>query len=159
MIVLTSNSDSTYKAQRRYWEVAMIVLTRRKRLVALIASLWHNIAPYQGNNLPLPGTKRYVGSFFIKAPLFFLLFTLHQIGWNPDKHWGCERWRVTYHSSPLFTFGLRTELNRKLVLFGWGAETTFLCPTDFTDLHRFSGKRLRVKSGEEWRKLFTRASF
>ena len=40
-----------------------------------------------------------------------------------------------------------------------GAETSFLCPTDFTDLHRFSGKRLRVKSGEEWRKLFTRASF
>ena len=37
-----------------------------------------------------------------------------------------------------------------------GAETTFLCPTDFTD---FQGKRLRVKSGEEWRKLFTRASF
>ena len=56
-------------------------------------------------------------------------------------------------------FGLRTELNRKLALFGWGAETTFLCPTDFTDLHRFSGKRLRVKCGEEWRKLFTRASF
>ena len=35
-----------------------------KLLVALIASLWHNIAPYQGNNLPLPGTKRYVGSIF-----------------------------------------------------------------------------------------------
>ena len=30
MIVLTSNSDSTYKAQRRYWEVTMIVLARRK---------------------------------------------------------------------------------------------------------------------------------
>ena len=30
MIVLTSNHDSTYKAQKRYWEVAMIVLTRRK---------------------------------------------------------------------------------------------------------------------------------
>ena len=29
MIVLTSNSDSTYKAQRRYREVAMIVLMRR----------------------------------------------------------------------------------------------------------------------------------
>ncbi len=61
----------------------MIALTRHddvKQLVAIIASLWHNIAPYQGNNLPLPGTKRYVGSFFIKAPLFFLLFTLHQIG-------------------------------------------------------------------------------
>ena len=61
MIVLTSNNDSTYKAQS--W------------LVALIASLWHNIAPYQGNNLPLPGTKRYVGSFFYKSTT--LLFTLH----------------------------------------------------------------------------------
>ena len=108
----------------------------------LIASLWHNIAPYQGNNLPLPGTKRYVVSFFIKAPLFFLLFTLHQISWNPDKHWRCERWRVTYHSSPLFTFGLRTELNRKIALFGWGAETTSFMSHRF---HRFS------VSGSAWR--------
>ena len=30
VIVFTSNRDSTYKVQRRYWEVAMIVLTRRK---------------------------------------------------------------------------------------------------------------------------------
>ena len=30
MIALTSNSDSTYKVQRRYWEVVMIVLTMRK---------------------------------------------------------------------------------------------------------------------------------
>ena len=76
-------------------------------------------------------------SFFIKAPLFFLLFTLHQIGWNPDKHWGCERWRVTHHSSPLFTFGRRFSI------------------------HRFS-QISRVKSG--WRvvksraQLFTRAN-
>ena len=27
MIVLTSNNDSTFKVQRRYWEVTMIVLT------------------------------------------------------------------------------------------------------------------------------------
>ena len=33
-------------------------------------------------------------------------------------------------------FGLRTKLKRKLGLFGRGAETTFLRPTDFTDLHR-----------------------
>ena len=67
-----------------------------------------------------------------------------------------EEWRTTlHHSSPLFTFGLRTKLKRKLGLFGRGAETTFLRPTDFTDLHRF----FRVKSGEEWRKFFTRASF
>ena len=30
-------------------------------------------------------------------------FTLHQIACNPDKHWGCERWRVKltlHHPSP-----------------------------------------------------------
>ena len=53
-----------------------------------------------------------------KTTTRFLLFTLHQIGWNPDKHWGCERWRVTHHSSPLFTLGLRTKLKWKLALFG-----------------------------------------
>ena len=135
----------------------------------LIASLWHNIAPYQGNNLPLPGTKRYVGSFFIKAPLFFLLFTLHQIGWNPDKHWGCERWRVTHHSSPLFTtlhldilfiglrwvnraflfHGLRTDFKRKIDLFGfWRKSHRFGFPFGRRfSIHRFSQifrKRLRV---------------
>ena len=34
-------------------------------------------------------------------------FTLHQIAWNTDKHWGCEWWRVSstlHHSSPLFTW-------------------------------------------------------
>ena len=137
----------------------------------LIASLWHNIALYQGNNLPLPGTKRYVGSFFIKAPLFFLLFTLHQIGWNPDKHWGCERWRVTHHSSPLFTtlhldilfiglrwvnraflfHGLRTDFKRKIDLFGfWRKSHRFGFPFGRRfSIHRFS-QIFRVKSGEEW---------
>ena len=41
-----------------------------------------------------------------KRLLSLLLFTLHQIVWNPDKHWGSERWRVgspLHHSSPLFT--------------------------------------------------------
>ncbi|MCW4128628.1 hypothetical protein ONT16_10265 [Prevotella copri] len=61
-----------------------------------------------------------------------------------------------HHSSPLFTFGLRTELNRMLALFGWGLKPLFYVPQIYTD---FQGKRLRVKSGEEWRKLFTRASF
>ena len=68
MIVLTSNDESTYKQRRKYLQTA-------KQLVSLIASLWHNIAPYQGNNLPLPGTKRYVGSFFYKSTTLF--FTLH----------------------------------------------------------------------------------
>ena len=133
-------NDSTYKAQS--W------------LVSLIASLWHNIAPYQGNNLPLPGTKRYVGSFFIKAPLFFLPFTLHQIGWNPDKHWGCERWRVAlplHHPSPPFTFGLRTKLNGKSTYSVFEKSPTDLAfPSaadfQFTDFHRFPGWRV----GEGW---------
>ena len=68
MKVLTSNDESTYKQRRKYLQTA-------KQLVSLIASLWHNIAPYQGNNLPLPGTKRYVGSFFYKSTTLF--FTLH----------------------------------------------------------------------------------
>ena len=110
-------------------------------------------------------------SFLIKAPLFFLLFTLHQIGWTPNKHWGCERWRVTPHSSPLFTtlhldilfiglrwvnraflfHGLRTDFKRKIDLFGLWKKS-----------HRFS-QIFRVKSG--WRvvksgaQLFTRASY
>ena len=72
MIVLSSNNDSTFKQRRKYLQTA-------KQLVSLIASLWHNIAPYQGNNLPLPGTKLYIGSWY-KQQLSFLLFTLHQIG-------------------------------------------------------------------------------
>ena len=48
MIVLTSNSDSTYKVQRRYWEVAMIVLTRRK---AACSAYCLTMAQY----CPLPG--------------------------------------------------------------------------------------------------------
>ena len=127
----------------------MIVLPRRKRLVAIIASLWHNIALYQGNNLPLPGTKQYVGRF-IKAPLFFLLFTLHQIGWNPDKHWGCERWRVAHHSSPLFTtlhlriaHGIETEARPVRS----GAETTFFMFHRFTQIFRVKSGWRVVKSG------------
>ena len=38
-----------------------------------------------------------------KTLLSFLLFTLHRFAWNPDKHRGCERWRVVAHSSQLFT--------------------------------------------------------
>ena len=48
MIVLTSNNDSTYKVQRRYREVAMIVLTRRK---AACSAYCLTMAQYS----PLPG--------------------------------------------------------------------------------------------------------
>ena len=39
----------------------------------------------------------------VKTLLSFLLLTLHRFAWNPDKHRGCERWRVVAHSSQLFT--------------------------------------------------------
>ena len=93
-----------------------------KRLVAYIAWLWHYIAPCQGNFLPLPGKKQHVGrkkekqqeeggeatgkkerEVERKRLLSLLPFTLHQTAWNPDKHWGSERWRVgatLHHPSP-----------------------------------------------------------
>ena len=84
-----------------------------------------------------------------KSPLSFLLFTLHQIVWNPDKHRGSERWRVgvtLHHPSPLFTFGLRTELKRKLDLFGRGLKPLFYVPQISQIYTDFSGWRV----GEEW---------
>ena len=135
MIVLSSNDESTYKPQ----------------------SSLYRLLPHYGITLPL--TRAIIchclaqndtsGAFFIKAPLSFLLFTLHQIGWNPDKHWGCERWRVTLHSSPLFTtvhlriaHGIESEARPVRP----GAETTFFTSHRFLQIFR---KRLRVKSG--WR--------
>ena len=137
MIVLTSNDESTYKPQ----------------------SSLYRLLPHYGITLPLAraiichclAQNDTSGAFFIKAPLSFLLFTLHQSGWNPDKHWGCERWRVTHHSSPLFTFGLHTKLNGKSTcsVFEEGpTDLAFPSAADFqfTYFHRFSGWRV----GEEW---------
>ena len=133
----------------------MIVLTRRK------AGLYR-LLPHYGTTLPL--TRAIIchcqaqndtsGAFFIKAPLFFLPFTLHQIGWNPDKHWGCERWRVAltlHHPSPPFTFGLRIKLNGKSTYSVFEKSPTDLAfPSaadfQFTDFHRFPGWRV----GEGW---------
>ena len=72
-----------------------------KTLPSLIASLRHYIALYQGNILPLPGTKRYVGrenphslfdsSLFTKSP---------ETPINTGVPSG-EEWRTTlHHSSP-----------------------------------------------------------
>ena len=91
-----------------------------------------------------------ISHFFIKAPLCFLPFTLHQIGWNPDKHWGCERWRgalTLHHPSPS---DCARNWNGNLTCSVGGAETTFLCPTDFTDLHRFSVSASGWRVGEGW---------
>ena len=66
MIVLTSNDESTYKPQ----------------------SSLYRLLPHYGITLPLAraiichclAQNDTSGVFFIKAPLSFLLFTLHQIG-------------------------------------------------------------------------------
>lgn len=110
--------DVSERSSWWFWRV-------ESRLLSFIAWLWQDIAPCQGNFVPLPGKKRYVGrkdspglSFRFDHPsrpiirgdllvnilLSLLLFTLHKTGWNPDKHWGCGRWRVHRHSSPLFTY-------------------------------------------------------
>ena len=89
-----------------------------------------------------------------KSPLSFLLFTLHQIVWNPDKHRGSERWRVgstLHHPSPTLHLRIAHGIETEAWPVRSGAETTFLCPTDFTDLHRF----FRVKGG--WRVVKRRA--
>ena len=128
-------------------------------LVLSLQSGLYRLLPYYGTTLPLtraiichcqaqndtPGVKHhssFYSSLFTKSaetPIY--------TGVARGEEW-CT---ALHHSSPLFTFVLRTELKRKLALFGWGAETTFLCPTDF---YRFSGWR-EVKSDAQ---LFTRAS-
>ena len=90
----------------------------RLRLIALIATLWH----------------KTIRRELVKTHTLFKLFTKSaETPINTGGARGEELRTTLHHSSPLFTFGLRTELKWKLVLFGRGAETTFLCPTDFTD--------------------------
>ena len=112
--------------------------------------------PSQGNNLPLPGTKRYVGSWY-KQPLSFLLFTLHQIGWNPDKHWGCERWRVAHHSSPLFTtlhLRITHEIETEARPVWSGGWNHFFTSHRFTQIFSVSGSAfipcIIKKSSNSW---------
>ena len=136
----------------RYSEVVMVALADVKRLVTYIAWLWHYIAPCQGNFLPLPGKKRHVGRKKEKqqegeatrrreklrekdySRFYSSLFTKSaETPINTGVARG-EELRTTLHpSSPLFTFGLRTELNRKLALFGWGLKPLFYVPQIYTD--------------------------
>ena len=167
----------------------MVALADVKRLVTYIAWLWHYIAPCQGNFLPLPGKKRHVGrkkekqqeegatrrrrkkkerEVERKRLLSLLLFTLHQIVWNPDKHWGSERWRVGLTSSPLFTTLhlipkpatiedrswslLKTEAGHH-----WRPKTEAWFKRRSRILKKNQGEEW-VKSGEELKQLFTCAS-
>ena len=93
--------DTPDKESRCHWEVIMMVLTGGKDAsiaYCLTTALY----------CPLPGQYRAIARHKTirrqrKSPLSFLLFTLHQIAWNPDKHWGSERWRVgstLHHPSP-----------------------------------------------------------
>ena len=127
--------DVSERSSWWFWQV-------ESRLLSFIAWLWQDIAPCQGNFVPLPGKKRYVGrkdspglSFRFDHPsrpvimgrsarkmlLSFLPFTLHLFACNPDKHWGCERWRVAsalHHPSPSHCFE-RTPFYRKWLGHHW----------------------------------------
>ncbi len=72
-----------------------------KTLPALIASLRHYIALYQGNIVPLPGTKRYVGRENPHSLFYSSLFTKSpETPINTGVPRG-EEWRTTlHHSSP-----------------------------------------------------------
>ena len=88
MIVLSSNNDSTYKQRRKYLQATMKVLTSNDESTYKPQSSLYRLLPHYGITLPL--TRAIIcyclaqndtsGAFFIKAPLSFLLFTLHQIG-------------------------------------------------------------------------------
>ena len=111
---------------------------------------------------PLPGQYRAIARHKTirrerKSPLSFLLFTLHQIAWNPDKHRGSERWRVAHHSSPLFThsspgyffIGLRW-INRAFLLHGLRTDSvrrlsSVRRPSGFATVRRPSGFAIRCK--------------
>ena len=138
--------DTPDKGARRHWEVVMIVLTGGKDASIAYCLTTALYCPIPGQYLAIARHKTIRRER--KSPLSFWLFTLHQIVWNPDKHRGSESWRVAHHSSPLFTT-LHLRIAHGIETEAWpvrsGAETTFLCPTDFTDLHRF----FRVKGG--WR--------
>ena len=126
----------------------MIVLTRRKAACSAYCLTMAQHCPYQGNNLPLPGTKQYVGSFFIKhhSSFYSSLFTKSaETPINTGVARGEELCFTLHHSSPLFTtlhlriaHGIETEARPVRS----GLKPLFLCPTDF---HRFSGKWLRKR--------------
>ena len=124
--------DTPDKESRCHWEVIMIVLTDGKdasSAYCLTTALY----------CPLPGQYRAIARHKTirrerKSPLSFLLFTLHQIAWNPDKHWGSERWRVgstLHHSSPtlhLDILFIRIRwVNRAFLLHGLRTDSSGVC--------------------------------
>ena len=93
--------DTPDKESRCHWEVIMMVLTDGKDASIAYCLTTALYCPLPGQYLAIARHKTIRRER--KSPLSFLLFTLHQIAWNPDKHWGSERWRVgstLHHPSP-----------------------------------------------------------
>ena len=175
--------DTPDKGSRRHWEVIMIVLTDGKDASSAYCLTTALYCPLPGQYLAIARHKTIRRER--KSPLSFWLFTLHQIAWNPDKHWGSERWRVAHHSSPLFTHsspgyffiglrwvnraflphGLRTDSVRRLSSvrrpsgFAIRSKKTFdLWNRGICNppsIYKQLAKKSGVKSGEESSALFT----
>ena len=158
--------DTPDKESRRHWEVVMIVLTSGKDASIAYCLTTALYCPLPEQYLAIARHKT-IRRERKKSPLSFLLFTLHQIVWNPDKHWGSERWRVgstLHHPSPtlhldiLFSVrrlssarrpsGFAISCKKMFDLWNWG-----ICnpPSIYKQLAKKSG----VKSGEEPSVLFT----
>ena len=175
--------DTPDKGSRRHWEVIMIVLTSGKDASIAYCLTTALYCPLPGQYLAIARHKTIRRER--KSPLSFWLFTLHQIAWNPVKHWGSERWRVAYHSSPLFTHsspgyffiglrwinrafllhGLRTDSVRRLSSVRRPSGFAIRCKKMFDlwnrgicnppSIYKQLAKKSGVKSGEESSALFT----
>ena len=147
--------DTPDKESRRHWEVIIIVLTSGKDASIAYCLTTALYCPLPGQYLAIARHETIRRER--KSPLSFLLFTLHQIAWNPDKHRGSERWRVAHHSSPLFThsspgyffIGLRW-VNRAFLLHGLRTDSvrrlsSVRRPSGFATVRRPSGFAIRCK--------------
>ena len=126
-----------------------------KTLPSLIASLRQDIALYQGNILPLPGTKRYVGR---ENPHFLFYSSLFTKSPETPINTGVprgEEWRTTlHHSSPtlhldILFIGLRW-VNRAFLLHGLRTDSvrrlsSVRRPSGFATVRRPSGFAIRCK--------------
>ena len=164
--------DTPDKESRCHWEVIMIVLTGGKDASIAYCLTTALYCPLPGQYLAIARHKTIRRER--KSPLSFLLFTLHQIAWNPDKHWGSERWRVgstlhhpspTLHQEILFIglrrvnrafllHGLRTDFKRKRDLFGlWRKLRRWrrFSVRCLSSVRRPSGFAIRCKKGSTYK--------
>ena len=102
-----------------------------KTLPSLIASLRHYIALYQGNILPSPGTKRYVGRENPHSLCYSSLFTKSpETPINTGVSRG-EEWRTTlHHSSP--------TLHLDIFSSDYAELTEHSCSTDYARIRQAS---------------------